>query len=104
MVCLDFRERFVAIPRPNIEIRPAYSQCAPCSREPCEIVADGEGFDSVDVTHCQENSLEQTPNQREAESEAVGPDSDLKTVIEAWPRLPEAIKAGILAMIVRTVE
>jgi hypothetical protein len=41
---------------------------------------------------------------RGAKSAALGPketpiDLGLKTVVEAWPTLPEAIKAGILAMI-----
>ena len=39
-----------------------------------------------------------------AESGAVGAaeariDADLALVIDAWPTLPEAIKAGILAMV-----
>jgi hypothetical protein len=41
---------------------------------------------------------------RGAKSGALGPketpiDLGLKTVVEAWPTLPEAIKAGMLAMI-----
>jgi len=43
-------------------------------------------------------------DQSSAESGAVGAqtafaDPDLAAVVEAWPSLPEAIKAGILAMI-----
>lgn len=43
-------------------------------------------------------------DQSGAESGALGAldgpfDADLATVIEAWPGLPDAIKAGILAMI-----
>jgi len=39
-----------------------------------------------------------------AESGALGAkkipdDPDLAAVVEAWPKLPEAIKAGILAMV-----
>ncbi|MCH7685408.1 MAG: hypothetical protein IH899_01785 [Planctomycetes bacterium] len=39
-----------------------------------------------------------------AESGAVGAqsalmDPDLRAVIEAWPELPDAVKAGILAMV-----
>jgi hypothetical protein len=29
-------------------------------------------------------------------------DPDLAAVVEAWPNLPEAIKAGILAMVMAT--
>jgi hypothetical protein len=61
--------------------------------------ADGEGFDAVSLTACAAKGLRQSPNQGEAESEAVCPDSDLKAVIAAWPVLPDAIKAGILAMV-----
>jgi len=48
--------------------------------------------------------LRQSPKQGEAESEAVcrnsAPfDPELAAVVEAWPTLPEPIKAGILAMV-----
>ena len=44
------------------------------------------------------------PVQGGAESGAVGAqstlvDADLRAIIEAWPELPDAVKAGILAMI-----
>jgi hypothetical protein len=39
-----------------------------------------------------------------AKSGAVGapngkPDADLSEIVEAWPRLPETVKVGILAML-----
>ena len=63
-----------------------------------------EGFDADSVTHCPDNSLQQSPIRGEAESEAVCPnsgpiDAELAAVMEAWPTLPEAIKMGILAMV-----
>lgn len=63
-----------------------------------------EGFEAVSLTANADNSLQQTPIRGEAESEAVSPnsgpmDADLAAVFDAWPTLPEAIKAGILAMI-----
>ncbi len=63
-----------------------------------------EGFDAVSVTACPDNSIQQSQNQGEAESEAVSPNStpidpDLAAVVEAWPGLPSAIKTGILAMV-----
>ena len=61
--------------------------------------ADGEGFEAVSVNGNADNSLQKSANQGEAESEAVWPDSDLKAVVEAWPSLPAAIKAGILALV-----
>jgi len=60
---------------------------------------DGEGFDATAVTDCPANGLPQSQKQGEAESEAFCPDSDLKAVVAAWPTIPEAIRAGILAMI-----
>jgi hypothetical protein len=53
-----------------------------------------------------ENSSEKAraPRAGGAESGAVhnqhpAADTNLATVVEAWPRLPEAIRAGILAMV-----
>jgi len=43
--------------------------------------------------------LRQSQIRGEAESEAVCPNSDLKTIIDAWPALPYVIKVGILAMV-----
>jgi hypothetical protein len=60
----------------------------------------GEGFEAVSVTACPDNSLQQSPIQGEAVWPNSGPmDADLAAVVEAWPTLPEAIKAGILAMV-----
>jgi hypothetical protein len=66
---------------------------------PAIIEADGEGFEAVSPTAWAADRLRQPPIAGEAKSEAVCPDSDLRTVIEAWPTLPRPIKAGILAMI-----
>jgi hypothetical protein len=34
-----------------------------------------------------------------ATRDCVVPDPDLAAVVDAWPELPEAIKAGIMAMV-----
>jgi transcriptional antiterminator Rof (Rho-off) len=60
---------------------------------------DGEGFEAVCATGFPTNYLQQPPILVETESEAVTLDSDLIVIIEAWPVLSSAIKAGILAMI-----
>ena len=39
------------------------------------------------------------PAQRAGRVEAPTPPPDLAAVVAAWPTLPEAIKAGILAMV-----
>ena len=39
----------------------------------------------------------ETQRRREREGESVAP--DLQTVVDAWPRLPDAMKEGILAMV-----
>jgi hypothetical protein len=61
--------------------------------------ADGEGFEPLSLNDYHAKRLPQSQNASEAESEALCPDSDLHAVVEAWPALPEAIKARILAMI-----
>ena len=66
--------------------------------------AVGEGFEPISGDPTSYRSLRQSPIQNEAESEAVWPnsspiDADLAAVVDAWPKLPEAIKAGILAMV-----
>jgi len=68
--------------------------------------AVGEGFEAVSLTINSANSLQQSPIQGEAESEVVstnsGPmDAESAVVVDAWHTLPDAIKAGIRA-IVRT--
>lgn len=61
--------------------------------------ADGEGFERNSLNTLSDSSLAQSEKRGEAESEAVWPDSDLKAVVDAWPSLPEAIRAGIVALI-----
>jgi hypothetical protein len=61
--------------------------------------ADGEGFEPINVTPCGAIGLRQVQNPIEAESEADILDSELTTILNAWPALPQAIKAGILAMV-----
>ncbi len=48
--------------------------------------------------------LGETSNPRAAESDAsdcknAATDRDLRAVVDAWPVLPDAVKAGILAMV-----
>ena len=64
-----------------------------------DTAADGEGFDGVSVAAYPDKGLPQSPIQGEAESEAFSPDSDLKSVVDAWATLPDAIKTGILALV-----
>ncbi len=47
------------------------------------------------------NDLRQSPRQvaEHLPNDTCKTDSDLAAVVEAWPDLPEAIKAGILAMV-----
>jgi hypothetical protein len=62
------------------------------------------GLEPGSVTTSKSKGLEQPAESRAAESDASGPDSapidtDLARVIDAWPGLPEAVKAGIKAMV-----
>jgi len=50
-----------------------------------------QGLSGTDSEH------QQYPQQRAAEATSTAP--DLLQVIDAWPDLPEAVKAGILTMV-----
>jgi hypothetical protein len=50
-----------------------------------------------DVT--QTGSIRHPTATENAPSNCVVPDSDLAAVVAAWPELPEAIRAGTLAMV-----
>lgn len=52
----------------------------------------------MSVTGRPANNLRQVQNEGEAKPEAIYADSQLRTLIDVWPALPEAIKAGILAL------
>jgi hypothetical protein len=67
-------------------------------------LADGEGFDSVSASADTESTYGSEHYLPGAESGAVGAqntpiDPDLAEVIRAWPTLPEATRAGILAAV-----
>ena len=62
------------------------------------------GLEPVDVSCVQANDLQRPKLSAGAESGALGADSplidsDLQVIVTAWPALPEAVRAGILAMI-----
>ena len=62
------------------------------------------GFEPIDVTTCVGTELRKSPYHRGAESGALDAqtppiDADLQTIIDVWPVLPHAIKAGILAIV-----
>ncbi len=63
-----------------------------------------EGLEPVNVTKRYGNELRDAEDLGGAESGAVDPekaliDADLAAVINAWPCLPDAAKAGIVAMV-----
>ena len=67
------------------------------------------GLEPDDVGDCSEEDLEPGGERGAAESGALGPDfrhfgPDLQAVIDAWADLPEAVKAGILAMVKATMK
>ena len=67
----------------------------------------GTGLERSDVSAADDKHLQKPPPEGGAESGAVGaktglndPDAaDLRRVAEAWPALPEPVKARILAMV-----
>jgi len=62
------------------------------------------GLEPKYVTTCGDKELQNPSPESGAESGAVSPlsgrvDARLQRVIDAWPNLPEAVKAGIVAMV-----
>ena len=62
-----------------------------------------EGLERPHVSDCKTNDLQHAPNSFGTESgtlqdETGTVDPDLAVVVEAWPNLPEAVQADILAM------
>jgi len=65
---------------------------------------DRAGTEPASVSDYITKDLQNSPSSTNAESGAVSAsvvfsDSELQTVVAAWPSLPKAIKAGIVAMV-----
>ncbi len=65
----------------------------------------GKGLEPPTITPCKNNTLRQPGAASGAESGAVGAENaslahELTVVIEAWPELPQAVRAGIVAMVI----
>ena len=63
-----------------------------------------EGLEPQNLTHCSDKQLETRHIQGAALSGAVDAEStptdpDLHRIIDAWPMLPKAVRAGIQAMV-----
>jgi len=70
----------------------------------CFAKADGEGFEPAPKTSRKQGVADESGAESSAESGALDAenglkDPDLGAIIDAWPGLPDAIKAGILAMV-----
>ncbi len=68
-----------------------------------------EGLEPVNVTKRKGNELRDVEDVGGAESGAVETekapiDPDLARLIDTWPNLPEAIRAGIVAMVNTAIE
>ena len=75
-------------------------------RVPSKLAEAGPELDST--TPCGQGDLGKSPNPRAAKSGAVDAreaplDPDLAVVIDAWPTLPEKVKAKVLAMVKETL-
>ena len=71
---------------------------------PCGAVmlpqVEDRGLEPVSPSPLSTTGLQHSVSVRGAECGAVGDcDQDLARLVEAWPRLPAAIKAGILATV-----
>jgi hypothetical protein len=65
------------------------------------------GYETSGVNHCNDKHLAIVDSLRAAWLSAVGEtnppiDTDLQVVVGAWAKLPEAVKAGIVAMVTST--
>jgi hypothetical protein len=87
-------------------IRPAhlYPHSFPIVIRPFRERADGVGFDASSVSSDGASHLRQSPNQGEAESEAVDPqylciDPMLAIIVEVWPSLTPEQHAAIMAIV-----
>jgi len=72
--------------------------------EPCFFSSGGHGTRTDSVNACGSNGLRQPENQFGTETGTLQANSgpippDLQVVIDAWPTLPEAIRADIVAMV-----
>ncbi len=71
------------------------------------IVSSPRGLEPEDVTNCIIKQLRNSVKASDAESDALLAKTDrtakisleTRQIVEAWPKLPEAVKAGILAMV-----
>ena len=62
------------------------------------------GLEPRTVNPCSDSTLRESADRSAAESGAVDvqssdPDPDLAAVVEAWPTLPKAVKAGVMAIV-----
>ena len=63
-----------------------------------------QSYKPIDVTPCNSNDLQTDPDCSAAKSLALSAiptpkDPDLAALVSAWPKLPAALKAGIVAMV-----
>ena len=99
------REGFAAVSRRN----PGLKQCEICPSGGWHFgllmeSADGEGFDSIDVTACRSNDLQQSADSFGTESGTVGGETgtfppDLRAVVDVWPALSDAQRKAVLAIV-----
>ena len=62
------------------------------------------GLEAKNVTACKNKDLQHIVKSGDAESGAVGDqsttlDPELHILVEAWPKLPQAVREGILTMV-----
>lgn len=67
------------------------------------------GLEPLSASSSDGQGLGQTSNARAAKSDAsdhktAATDPDLRAVVDAWPMLPDAVKAGILAMVRTSID
>ena len=96
---LIIRRSGVRVPTPVLTNRPELSRQVPPGTTSCDETTGESVFRPNPSMHGPVRPLRATRGATRSCQDDVTTDLDLAAVVEAWPELPEALRAGILAMV-----